>query len=192
MKLIRTTVTRSARIIASAATALPLLTSSLAAQAPDSAMSPAPAPEDVASIQAVISTVYEVISGPASEERDWDRFRSLFAPGARLIPTRRNDATGHTEASIITVEDFVELAGEAYKRPGGFFENEIGQTTEVYGNIAHSFSSYESFREGESEPFMRGINSFQLYNDGEKWQVLSIMWQAERPDNMIPGKYLFE
>src|SRR3954454_24487564 len=48
---------------------------------------PAANPADVASIDSIIAALYDVISGPAAKKRDWDRFRSLFAPGARLIPT---------------------------------------------------------------------------------------------------------
>ena len=43
---------------------------------------------DEEEIGALIAEVYEVISGPAGE-RDWERFRSLFAHGARLMPARR-------------------------------------------------------------------------------------------------------
>src|SRR3954452_20665591 len=46
-------------------------------------------PADVESIDAIIKAAYEVISGPAGQARDWDRERSLFWPGARLIPTSR-------------------------------------------------------------------------------------------------------
>src|SRR5207249_6447509 len=42
---------------------------------------------DVESIDAIIAATYDVISGPAGKRRDWDRERSLFYPGARLIPT---------------------------------------------------------------------------------------------------------
>jgi hypothetical protein len=45
--------------------------------------------EDVTSIDAIINAVYDVISGPAGEARDWDRFRSLFLPEARLVPSGR-------------------------------------------------------------------------------------------------------
>ena len=151
-----------------------------------------PIPEDVVSVGAVITAVYDVISGPETKERDWDRFRSLFAPSALLTPLRNNNDTGETSAVPMTVEEFVNAAGAAYKQPGGFFETEIGRVTETYGSLAHSFSSYESFREGEETPFMRGINSFQLYNDGTGWVILSISWQREWPDNLIPEKYLFE
>ena len=46
-------------------------------------------PADVESIDAIITAAYDVISGPAGKKRDWDRERSLFIPGARLIPTTR-------------------------------------------------------------------------------------------------------
>jgi hypothetical protein len=39
------------------------------------------------SIDSVMKAVYDVISGPAGT-RDWPRFKSLFAGGARLIPVR--------------------------------------------------------------------------------------------------------
>ena len=44
-------------------------------------------PADVESIGAIIAACYDVISGPAGKKRDWERERSLFYPGARLIPT---------------------------------------------------------------------------------------------------------
>ncbi len=47
-------------------------------------------PGDVDSIDHILAAVYDVISGPPGP-RDWDRFRSLFYSGARLIPTRRDD-----------------------------------------------------------------------------------------------------
>ena len=73
----------------------------------------------------------------------------------------------------------------------GFFEREIARTVETYGNIAHVFSTYETFHSmSEKKPFMRGINSFQLLNDGKRWWVLTIYWQAETPENPIPKKYL--
>src|SRR5215210_5864511 len=55
-------------------------------RAQDSAK-PSPRPEDVKSIDAIIAAVYDVISGPVGQKRDWERMRSLFVPGARLMPT---------------------------------------------------------------------------------------------------------
>ena len=46
-------------------------------------------PADNDSIDSVVRAVYSVISGPAGT-RDWARFRSLFADGARLISMRHH------------------------------------------------------------------------------------------------------
>jgi hypothetical protein len=146
-------------------------------------------PADVESIDAIITAVYDVISGPAGKARDWDRWHSLFTEEARLIPVRRS-ADGAAQARVMTPAEYAEGSGP-YLEENGFFEVEIGRVTERFGQIAHLFSSYESRRtEADPEPFARGINSFQLMNDGTRWWVVSIMWDSERPDNPIPDKYI--
>src|SRR5688572_18845337 len=46
-------------------------------QSPAAAPIPAANPADVASIDAIVAALYDVISGPAGKKRDWDRMRSL-------------------------------------------------------------------------------------------------------------------
>jgi hypothetical protein len=36
----------------------------------------------------------------------------------------------------------------------------------------------------------RGVNIFQLYYDGQRWWILSIVWDEERSDNPIPPELL--
>lgn len=147
-------------------------------------------PADVGSIDAIMKAVYDVISGDANQKRDWDRFRSLFHKDAKLIPTGKNPQTGVTMARFMTPEDYVTRSGPVLERDG-FHEREMARKVEQYGNIAHVFSTYHAFRKkDDKDPFMRGINSFQLLNDGKRWWVISIYWQAETPDNPIPAKYL--
>ena len=153
--------------------------------------SPGPAanPADVGSVNAILEAVYDVISGPAGEARDWDRMRSLFVSGARLIPTGRTQ-TGESRHRVMTLEEYIESSGPFLER-NGFFEREIGRVSERYGKIVHAFSAYDSRRTAEdAEPFARGINSFQLWHDGSRWWVVSIFWEAETPDNPIPDRYL--
>ncbi|HMO81233.1 MAG TPA: hypothetical protein PKD24_10620 [Pyrinomonadaceae bacterium] len=147
--------------------------------------------EDVASIDSILKAVYDVISGDAGEERDWDRFLSLFHKDARLIPVGKNPQTGVTAASVFTPADYIERTGPVFAKQG-FHEREIGRRTDRYGDIAQVFSAYEAFRsKSDKEPFLRGINSFQLLYDGKRWWVLTIYWQAETPENPIPKDYLF-
>ena len=172
---------------------LPAAGGSLAAQqeaAADSAVpKPKAAPADVESIDAIMAAIYDVISGPAGEVRDWDRMRSLFIDGARLIPTgKRRDGTGAHR--MWTVEEYIRTAGPRLEEDG-FFEQEVGRSVDQFGNIAQVFSSYDSRHTAEDpEPFVRGINSMQLWNDGSRWWFVTIFWQSETADTPIPDKYL--
>ncbi len=150
---------------------------------------PAAAPADVESIDAIVAALYDVISGPAGQQRDWDRFRSLFIPGARLIPTGRTP-DGAGAHRVLSPEDYLQRNGAALER-NGFFEREIGRRLDRFGNVAQVFSAYDSRRTAsDAEPFARGINSIQLWNDGTRWYVVTIFWQAETPATPIPPEYL--
>lgn len=146
-------------------------------------------PADVESIDAIITAVYDVISGDAGEARNWDRWHTLFAEGATLsaVGQRPDGSVGRV---VMTPGSYVERSGAILERDG-FVEAEIGRTTENYGLIAHSFSTYVSFRSrADTEPFARGINSFQLMNDGDRWWVVSVFWQGESPAHPIPERYV--
>lgn len=162
----------------------------LAAEA--QAAAPAADPADVETIDAIMTAVYDVISGEAGEARDWDRFRSLFIPEARLIPSGRNQQGQHGYA-VWSPQQYVETAGPQLEQ-NGFFETEEHRIVERWADIAHVFSTYNSYRTAADmeadETFMRGINSFQLMFDGERWWVVSIMWEAEAPNRPIPDEYL--
>lgn len=145
-------------------------------------------PADVATMDAIVAALYDVISGPPGK-RDWDRFRSLFYPGARLIPTGIRQS-GEVGSRVLSAEDYVQRSSPQMEK-NGFFEREISRRTEKFANIAHLFSTYESRRAKEDEkPFARGINSIQMMNDGKRWWILSIFWQAEDPKNPLPAEYL--
>ena len=147
-------------------------------------------PKDVGSLDSIMKAVYDVISGDAGKPRDWDRFRSLFHKDARLIPVGKNAQTGVFGANALNPDDYVKRA-EPNFAVNGFHERELARHVDIYGNIAQVFSTYHAFRKADDKtPFLRGINSFQLLNDGKRWWVVTIYWQAETPDNKIPEKYL--
>src|SRR5262249_4828924 len=81
------------------------------------AQAPAARPRDVDSIDHILAAVYDVISGPAGAPRDWDRFRSLFYSGARLIPSRRDDK-GAITARILTPDEYVTRGKDAFTTQG--------------------------------------------------------------------------
>ncbi|SFD17827.1 hypothetical protein [Massilia yuzhufengensis] len=157
--------------------------------APAAASIPAARAADVASIDAIVAAVYDVISGPAGAPRDWDRMRSLFAPEARMGSVgMRPD--GSYPLRTMTPEDYIVRNTKAFAT-SGFFETELARTTEVFGQVAHVFSTYEArHAPTDAKPFMRGVNSIQLVHDGKRWYVLSLIWRAEDAKLQLPERYL--
>jgi hypothetical protein len=145
-------------------------------------------PKDVASADAIIAALYDANSILVDQKRDADRFRSLFVPGARLMPTVRRPNAGGV-IHIQTVDDYVTAASRGQPRHG-FSEREIARTSQTYGNITQAFSTYEARRDSTDRTPTRGINSIQLFNDGNRWWVVGVLWDNERPDNPIPTEFL--
>lgn len=146
-------------------------------------------PADVTSLDGIIAALYDVISGPAGEARDWDRFHGLFIPeGARLVPSGQGPQ-GRRGYQVWTPEQYVAQAGSQLEATG-FFERELSRVTEAFGNVVHVFSTYDSRRTLDGAVFARGINSIQLFNDGSRYWIVSIFWDSERAGQAIPERYL--
>ena len=147
-------------------------------------------PADVDSIDSIIAAAYDGISGAAGQKRDWDRERSLYFPGARLIPTAKAGENVDLAPQILDVDGFIARV-EPYFEKTGFYEMEIARRTEQFGHLAQVWSTYESRHDpADPEPYMRGINSIQLFNDGHRWWIVNIYWQQESDEDPIPEKYL--
>ena len=145
-------------------------------------------PADVTTMDAIVASLYDVISGPPGS-RNWDRFRSLFVSGARLIPTGARP-TGEVGSRVLTPDEYIQRSAPRLEKDG-FFEREVSRRLEKFGNIAHIFSTYESRHKADDvKPFARGINSIQLMNDGKRWWIVTIFWQGEDEKNPLPEKYL--
>lgn len=147
--------------------------------------------DDASEIRAAIADLYSVISGPAGE-RDWDAFRAMFADGAQM--TAIGHGGGGSGAIVsMTPQQYIERAGPQLSR-SAFYERQIASRTEIFGHVAHVWSTYESLRDLDGQPFSRGINSVQLVrvppSDAGAWKVLSILWDSETPQHAIPAEYL--
>jgi hypothetical protein len=196
------------RLLATILTAL-ALTASAAAQTPSPAAPrplegaitghpgwPQPRTSDVDSLEHILAALYDVISGPAQQPRDWNRFRSLFVPGARLIPIRVMPGTPDpktkpaTDVYFLSVDDYVARASGTMESEG-FFERGIRNEIDQFGSLVSVFSTYESRHAlTDPKPFARGINSIQLLRDGGRYWIIDVAWDAERPGSTIPPRYL--
>jgi len=144
------------------------------------ALSPAHNAADLAAIDRAIHAVYEVISGPAGQKRDFDKMRSLFAPGATM------KAIGPKGLRGGSVEDYIARNKDVLEKEG-FNERELGRRVEIWGGLATAWSAYDG-RTANGSFHERGINSFQLVKIDGKWLVASILWQEETPDNPLPAQ----
>jgi len=143
--------------------------------------------KDVQNLDAIVAAIYDVISGPPGP-RDWNRFESLFAKDARLIAVRV-PKDGKPTLAVMTPKDYEERAGK-YFLEHGFFEQELSRKTDSFGAMTHIYTTYESRERKDGKPIDRGINSMEFFSDGERWWCVEIYWDAERPGNPIPEKYL--
>jgi len=145
--------------------------------------------KEVATLDSTIETLYGVISGDKGEERNWELFKYLFHPNAKLIPTGKNKDQ-ETIARFMSADDYIKTSGK-WLVENGFHEVELHRSTNTFGNITQVFSTYESFRsKTDTKPFMRGINSIQLLNDGKRWWIINIYWMQESETSPIPDEYL--
>jgi hypothetical protein len=72
----------------------------------------------------------------------------------------------------------------------GFFDRNLANQVERFGVMAHVYSTYESrFDPNSTKPVARGIKSFELLNSDNRWYIVQVYWDSERPDNPIPDRY---
>jgi len=142
--------------------------------------------KDTASPNAIVSAFFESGSGPAGS-RDFDRMRSLFAPGARVITIRRAQGVPAIQVSR-SIDEYVEEARK-YLASNGNFETMKKEWVEQYANLGHVFCSFEARKSPNAEVFYRGVGSFQVLWDGTRWWILNAYWQGERPGEPLPARY---
>jgi hypothetical protein len=147
----------------------------------------APRPEDVSTLDGIMKAFYETISGPAGQPRQWGRDRTLYIPSVRFVAIEVRN--GKVVANVMDHQTYVDQANEFFVR-GGFFEREIHRVTKSFGNITQVFSTYESRLKADGPIVERGVNSIELFYDGNRWWIAAATWDSERPDNPIPKELL--
>jgi hypothetical protein len=138
-----------------------------------------------ATLDQLPKAIDDAVSGPGNKDRAC--MRALLMPEARLIPVSVSP-DGQVKTTVLTVDDYVERTAKHGDK--AFYEHQIKHSTETFGNIAHLWSTYTITETPDGKPIVRGINSIQAVNDGTRWRVLEITWQAETPANPLPAQVL--
>lgn len=145
-------------------------------------------PADLATVDGIMSALYDTISGPAGKARDWDRLRSLFRNDGRMV-VHSAGKNGVINTRVLSLEDYITRVTPVFAKDG-FYESELARKGEEFGQIAQVFSTYEARHAPEDKPFVRGINSIQLVNDGQRWWISQLLWQPEGEKTPLPERYL--
>ncbi len=133
---------------------------------------------DVATPEAIVAAYYGALSGPSGKKRDWNRFLSLFFPGARLLPTEGKGHSGTMPHTFTPSKYLFDTESDMLQE--GYIPRETAKQTESFGKLLHVWSTYEvRHATADAEPFVRGVTSFQLFNNGQRWWIVDVAWQPE-------------
>ena len=140
--------------------------------------------------QAITRRLYEVVSAPAGE-RHWESIRELYHPRATMVRTGVNDQ-GQPFALAMTFDEYIENVTAHLDRTD-FAEREISQDVTVFGNVARLASVYEyTSRAAGTASQGRGVNFFNLVNDGHGWKIMNIVWDNEREGTSLAAAGLLD
>ena len=145
---------------------------------------------DLSTVDGIIHALYDDISGPVGQERNWNDFKNLFAENARMYIAVTNTDSSPVLKSL-SPEEYVER-NQSRLSDIGFSEDELYRIANNYGAGTQVFSTYESHytnKNGE-EDITKGINNIQLFFDGSRYFIASIFWDANAKNIEVPDRYL--
>ena len=148
-----------------------------------------PRPEDVSTIDGMIKAYYEVVSGPAGQDRQWDRDSTLYTPNVRFVIIQE-DAAGSTRARSMSHQEFVDES-DASLRGKAFYEHEIHRITHRAGNVALVLSTAEHMSAPEGPVAGRSVDTIELFWDGKRWWIASAsIWDINTSKHPLPEEFL--
>ncbi|WP_282759880.1 DUF4440 domain-containing protein [Actinoplanes sandaracinus] len=139
-----------------------------------------------AALDALTRRFFAAVSFESGQRPAYPVLHELFVEGGRLI---RNSGD---QPEIATVEQFVEPRQRSVDSGelSAFEEAETAEITEIFGNVAHRFSTYTKSGVLGGDPFTgRGMISTQFIRTPHGWKISSMAWDDERPGLTIPDRY---
>lgn len=145
------------------------------------------APIDIrADLKALTDEFFRAVSFEKGQRPAYAGIRELFIEGGRLIKSSSE------LPEISSVDEFIASRQRMFDSGAltSFEEVETAETTEVFGNIAHRFSTYQKRGTMHEEAIEgAGIISTQFIRTASGWRMSSMAWDDERPGLVIPDRY---
>jgi hypothetical protein len=132
---------------------------------------------DRAAIADIVRTFFEAFtSGPGCAER-MDALRAAFLPQAVIVRTGGGEPAVYDVDGFIAPRQVILTDGTLEE----FHEWELSGHTELFGDIAHHFCSYEKEGVQAGEPLAgRGMKTMQLVRTDAGWRISGVAWDDER------------
>lgn len=145
--------------------------------------------DDVSTLDGIMKAYYDVVTIKKGEKISHERDSLLHIPGA-LVGNVVAEKNNRVSLSYNSLKDWHKISDPQVEKTG-FYEAEIGRKVEIFGGVYHVWSTYESRYESAGKVIDRGINSIELYFDGNRFWIITWVFDAERPgNNPIPAEYL--
>jgi hypothetical protein len=139
---------------------------------------------EFATIDELMTALYSSISGPPGGQ-DFELSKRLYHPDVRLVRTRLGE-DGRPVALSFSADEY-EANARALLAGMPFYEVETERRTVRFGNVAQVFSAYEArTAPAGGELIKRGMNCAHLFNDGERWWLMHLIWDDEREGVTVP------
>ena len=134
---------------------------------------------------AMVTQIYQEVSGNGEESVDWDKVRSFFVEEAVIILRTSREAT-----SQFAVEEFIQDFKTFYQSPGlgesGFKEEVLQLESEVYHDMAFVAVVYAASILDSDGPPQKGIDFWLLTRKDHAWKVVSVINEIVPPDGKLP------
>ncbi len=136
-------------------------------------------------LERLASEFFRAVSFETGETPSYQIIHTLFIEQGLLIKN-----VGLTP-EISSVREFIEprqalISSGTLTR---FHESELSASTDIFGNVAHRFSSYLKSGTSNAVSFeARGMVTTQFINTPSGWKMTSMAWDDERPGLSISNQ----
>ena len=126
--------------------------------------------DDVGTLDGIIKAYYDVVSVKKGEKVSYERDSLLHIANVR-VGSAGLDAKGTPVLHYTTLLQYHKGA-DAYMEKNGFYEHETARTVQNIRSIYHVWSSYQERYEPGGKVIGQGVNSIELYYDGNRFWIL--------------------
>lgn len=143
-------------------------------------------------VDGIIAEFYACLDVQKGGQLDSVRLTNLFWPGAQLdgVYKMRKDTTRYGNLRI-DIPQYLKIIKEVCATHR-FKEWETGRKTISYGHLLTVYSAYELIDVDEKNDTvrLRGVNTFQLFNDGKRWWITYCSYEEESTAGKTPMEFL--